>query len=181
MVARRIIIIGNGASGKTWLAGHLARLTGYPLWHLDRQIWRPGWVMTPPDQVVAWLQDVMSGDSWIIEGEHDATTEQRFAAADAVIVMDMNRLLCLWRVLRRAGSRRPDLPDGMREPRAFSHGFFHYCRHIWHYQDWGRPTALRLHASWPDVQFYHVRSKRQAAVLLDGGLGASADVATRAA
>jgi len=165
--------VGNGGSGKTWLANRIAELTGLPLYHLDKQLWLPGWKMCDQASFVAWQQSVMDGASWIIEGEHDPTTSLRFCAADLVIVMDMNRLVCLARVLRRAGKPREDIPSYLAEPKAFSKGFFHYAGRIWRYPLSGRQTVLSLCAQYPQKAFAHVTSKRQVARLLRQWQGAA--------
>ena len=41
----RIIIVGSGGSGKSWLSKQIAGFTGHPLYHLDNEFWRPNWVI----------------------------------------------------------------------------------------------------------------------------------------
>lgn len=38
----RVFIVGNGGSGKSWLAKELAAKIGFPVTHLDDVHWLPG-------------------------------------------------------------------------------------------------------------------------------------------
>jgi len=163
---RRIALFGNGGSGKTWLAQRLAASTRIRAYHLDRVVWQPGWVRRPPEDVAAWHRDIFGRDEWIIDGEHGDTTAVRFAAAEVVVLLDRNRIACLVNVLLRRRDHRPDLPDGMTEPRVLSRGFRHFARHIWAYPDEGRRTVLALHERYPDKPFVRVTTRRAARRLL---------------
>ena len=85
----KIILIGSGGSGKSWLSKRISKLTGYPVFHLDVEHWKPGWVMPEKDERLAHEQKIMQGDKWIIDGNYNNTMEIRFAAADLVIFLDM--------------------------------------------------------------------------------------------
>ena len=87
--------------------------------HLDRLFWKPGWVETPREEWRATNEALVAEEEWILDGNYGSTMDIRLAAADTVILLDLPRALCLWRILRRrltrAGRTRPDLPDGCRE------------------------------------------------------------------
>lgn len=159
------MLVGNGGSGKSWLSTRIAETTGLPLYHLDKEFWQPGWVMPPEEEQVARLQQILSTDDWIIDGDYGATMPMRFDAADLVIFLDINRALCLLSALRRTGKRRADLPDYLTEPTVFSYGFWHFCSWIWRYPSVGRPKVLALHRQHPNTPFWRVTSRRQASAL----------------
>ena len=112
-------MIGSGGSGKTTVARALAQLTGLPLIHLDALYWRAGWQPTPPHDWRAKVQTLISREVWIIDGNYGGTLDARLAACDTVVFLDLPRLVCLWRVLKRQvshfGQVRPELPPGCRE------------------------------------------------------------------
>src|SRR2546426_10061840 len=116
---KRILVIGTGGSGKSTVGRRLAQRTGLPLIHLDAHYWRPGWQPTPPDEWRAKVQQLVKGHAWIIDGNYGGTLDLRLEACDTVIFLDLPRVVCLWRVLRRQlrylGRARPDLPAGCRE------------------------------------------------------------------
>ena len=116
---KRVLVIGTGGSGKTTVARRLAQRTGLPLIHLDALYWRSGWQPTPADEWRATVQSLISRDAWIIDGNYGGTLDVRLAACDTVVFLDLPRLVCLWRVLKRQvrhlGQVRPELAPGCRE------------------------------------------------------------------
>lgn len=98
---RKILIIGSCGAGKSALAQEISRRLSLPLISLDQQYWRPGWVRTPRDEWRAKVAELVSGESWIIEGNYQSTFDLRFPACDTVIWLDFNRFLCFWRAIKR--------------------------------------------------------------------------------
>ena len=163
---RRIAIVGSGGSGKSWLATRLAAVTGYPLFHLDRCFLQPGWTMAPRDVREAQQQEMMSGNSWIIDGNWASSMAPRFAAADLVIFLDFKRLVCLWSAISRAGKPRAGIPDDLDEPTVLSRANLQFYRRIWDYPKAERPAVLALHDAYPGTVFLRLRSRRDVEQLL---------------
>jgi adenylate kinase family enzyme len=65
---QRVMIIWNGGGGKTTLALRMAKSTGLPLTEIDSIQFQPGWVLSPINQTTKTLNDIQSGDPWIIDG-----------------------------------------------------------------------------------------------------------------
>ena len=159
---QKIAVVGSPGSGKSWLATRLARITGYPLFHLDKEFWQPGWVMPPREQRATMQQAMISGPEWIIDGNYGHLMAPRFAAADLVIFLDINRVTCVLSALRRAGTKRDDLPDFLQEPALFSRDTWQFIKWIWDYPKNGRPNVLALHSAHPEVDFWRIRTRRAA-------------------
>jgi adenylate kinase family enzyme len=129
---RRVLVIGSGGAGKSTFAARLARQTGLPLIHLDALYWRPGWV--EPSREV-WAREVellLAGDRWVIDGNYGGTLDVRLAACDTVVFLDMPRIVCLARVVKRRlqyhGRTRPGVTPGCPERLSFE-----FLRWIWRY------------------------------------------------
>ena len=163
---RRIILVGSGGSGKSWMAKQIAQITGYRLFYLDKEFWQPGWVMPSREERVLRQQAMVAGDCWIIDGDYNSSMAVRFAAADLVIFLDINRIVCLVSVLRRSGKKRDDMPDGVEEPAVFSKDARDFYKWIWSYRRTGRRTVMALHEQFPNTAFLRVRSRRQMRQLL---------------
>lgn len=155
---RRIIIVGNNGSGKSYLSKELAAITGLPLVHLDMEFWRLNWQMPPHEEWIQRQSELIARERWIIEGNHTGTMELRFAAADAVIFLDINRLVCLAGVLLRRGRKRSDLPHYLNE--KLDHGFLALCRGMWRFPKDRKPKILGLHAQYPGKPFLTIGSRR---------------------
>ena len=165
---KKIMIAGSSGSGKSWLAKEIAGLTGYPLYHLDSEFWRPGWVMAPEDEKILRLQEIISGKTWIIDGNYSSTMEMRFAAADLIVLLDISRIICVISVAKRHGKKRSDLPDYLDESSILGKEFFELIRLIWAYPKKGRERMIKLHEKYPDKVFLRVRGRRKVRQLLKG-------------
>lgn len=116
---KRIMIMGSAGSGKSTLAQALSKKTGIEAIHLDKEFWNPGWIMTEKSQQVVLHNELMKRDSWIIDGNYNASLEPRAKAADLIIFLDMPFHLCMYRVFSRyfknRGKIRPDMCAGCEE------------------------------------------------------------------
>jgi adenylate kinase family enzyme len=166
---RRILLIGSGGAGKSTMATRLGAMLGLPVIHLDAHYWRAGWVATPADEWRAHVADLASGDAWIMDGNYGGTMEQRLAACDTVIFLDLPRTVCLWRILRRtirfAGRSRPDMTPGCPERLTWEFAWW-----VWTYPTRRRPGVLQRLAALPaTTRVLRLRSARDVERLLTAG------------
>lgn len=164
---QRIVIIGSSGSGKSTLARALGAKTGLPVVHLDTLYWHPGW-RPPPDlaEFRSRVLEVVGGERWIIDGGFtSAGGPERLARADAAILLDLPRHVCLWRAIRRyltyRGRSRPDLAPEC--PERIDFAFYKY---IWTYRRQVLPKVERLIAQHFRGQPVRVKSDREAAAYL---------------
>jgi adenylate kinase family enzyme len=147
---RRVLVIGSGGAGKTRFARRLGEITGLPVVHLDSLYWSPGWVEPDKDAWKRQVQRLIGRERWILDGNYGGTLDLRLAACDTVIFLDLPRVVCLWRVVRRSmahgGRARADLPDGC--PERLSAEFLWW---VWSYPGRRRSKILaRLRSLRPD-------------------------------
>jgi adenylate kinase family enzyme len=140
---KRILVIGSGGAGKSTLAKRLDRVLNVGVVHLDSLYWKPGWIETPKQDWQKTIESIISRDSWIIDGNYSGTLDSRLAACDTVIFLDSGRMICLWRVIKRAmryrKKSRPDMAPGCPEKLNFE-----FFRWIWNYQKRTRPKIVRM-------------------------------------
>jgi len=140
---KKVLIIGPGGAGKSTIARRLGQLLQIEVFHLDRHYWQPGWVEPPKNIWQARVEQLLSRESWIIDGNYSGTLSTRLQACDTVIFLDLSRVLCVWRIIRRRlkyrKMNRPDMADGCEE--RFSLEFLSW---IWNYSRRSRPKVLAL-------------------------------------
>jgi adenylate kinase family enzyme len=140
---KRILVIGSGGAGKTAFSKQLGEILGLPVIHLDQLYWQPGWVKTEREEWVKKVDDLIAHPEWIIDGNFGGTLPQRIRRADTIILLDIPRIVCLWRVFKRTvthyGRQRDEMPEGC--PERFSWSF---VRWIWNYPKKSKPAKLAL-------------------------------------
>jgi len=125
---KRILIIGCGGSGKSTLSKKLGKQLNLPVIHLDEYYWNPGWKPTTSEVWSEKVDDLISQEAWIMDGNYGGTMRARIERADANVFLHFPTLVCLYRVLKRTfkyfGKTRPNMPKNC--PERFSLEFYHY-------------------------------------------------------
>lgn len=138
---KKAVVIGSPGAGKSTFARRLGEITGLEVFHLDRLFWKPGWVETPKLEWLELQRRIVENESWIIDGNYEATLGVRLQAADTVIWLDSPRRVCLFRAVKRAvqyyGRTRPDMGEGCREKLDLE-----FLLYIWRFKKDGRAKIL---------------------------------------
>src|SRR4051812_23989864 len=158
---KRILVIGSGGAGKSTFAKDLGAILGLPVIHLDQVYWKPGWEKPSQEEWSHTVDQLTAQHEWIMDGNFGGTLAQRIKRADAIILLDISRWICLWRVFKRVvkyrGRHRPDMTPGCHE--RFD---LEFIRWIWNYPTKSRPAKLALlSATGPDQRVVMLRSARE--------------------
>lgn len=139
---KRIMIIGSGGAGKSTLARQLGEGLHLDVYHLDALMWRPGWVMAPREERIDIQQRLVKKDEWVIDGNFGNTLDLRLQAADTVILIDLPRIVCIYRVLKRVvryrGTTRPDMGASCEEKLDFA-----FLKWVWNFPDVQKPEMVK--------------------------------------
>ncbi len=138
---KKILVIGSGGAGKSTFAQRLGAILKLEVIHLDSLYWSSGWVEMPKDKWRAVVEDLLQYDSWIMDGNYGGTLDLRLAACDSVIFLDVPRLICLQRLLKRVAlyrkASRPDMAAGCHERVNWE-----FIKYVWDYPRKKRPALL---------------------------------------
>jgi adenylate kinase family enzyme len=132
-----------------------------PVIHLDQVYWKPDWEKPSKEEWSETIEHLIAKDEWIMDGNFGGTLPQRIKRADAIILLDISRWICLWRVAKRVvkyrGRHRPDMAPGCQE--RFD---LEFIRWIWRYPMQSRPAKLALlSATGPDQRVVILRSRSE--------------------
>ena len=140
---RKVLVIGSGGSGKSTFSRSLGTLLGLEVIHLDSLYWSAGWVEMPKPDWRKTVEGLLNRTGWIIDGNYSGTLEMRIEACDTVVFLDLSRLVCVWRLLKRAvlyrNQRRPDMAEGCPERLNLD-----FVKWVWGYRKRSRPKVVSL-------------------------------------
>lgn len=139
---RRIMIIGSGGAGKSTLAKELGRKLNIKVHHLDTLLWEPNWNQVSREKQKLIQEEIVQKEEWIIDGNYSGTMDIRIQAADTIIFLDIHRIICVYRAIKRffqyRKKNRPDMVEGNKE--RFDLDFYKW---IWNYPTKKRPSILK--------------------------------------
>ena len=158
---RRVLVIGSGGSGKSTVAVDLGELLNLEVKHLDKFYWSAGWVEPAPDEWLKTVTDLIERDSWIIDGNYSGTLALRLRRSDTIVFLDLPRVLCLWRIVKRyflyREGNRPDIAEGCHENINLE-----FVSWVWNYHRRSRPKVIKLlqeHAGEKEVFWLRSRAE----------------------
>ena len=159
MDTRRVLVVGPCGAGKSTLAFTLAERWNLPLFHLDKLYWKPGWIESSEEEMAERIGEVVSQDTWLLEGNYGSTLHLRLPRATQVIYLDYAIPLCLWRIMKRirryGGTTRPDMAEGCEE--RFDIDFLRYVAG-WR---WGPGNRLEQQLAGYEEKILRLRSPRE--------------------
>ncbi|SEO93863.1 DNA topology modulation protein [Paenibacillus sp. OV219] len=137
----RILIIGSPGSGKSTLAQKLGRIWSLHVIHLDAHFWKPNWVMPQEAEWDQTIERLTMQEQWIIDGNYSRTMDKRIERADLIILLDMPRWLCMYRIFKRRvmfhKKTRPDMNEGCEEKIDWA-----FVKWVWQYPKRSRMKTL---------------------------------------
>lgn len=100
---QRILIIGNGGSGKTWLSHALGERLGLPVTHLDDVRWQPGQYGVARDNaaVIEETRRLSEADRWLMEGVYGWLAKILLPRTDLLVWLDVPEEECLANIRTR--------------------------------------------------------------------------------
>jgi adenylate kinase family enzyme len=156
---QKIMVIGSGGSGKSELSRRIGEILGIEVIHLDRVYWRPNWTEPQKHEWKETVEDLVNRESWIIDGNFGGTMEIRAAAADTIIFIDLPRVLCVWRAVKRwikyPNRTRPDMGEGCPEKIDLE-----FLQWIWNFPRDSKPRLMEILRRYEKTKSIYVLKSR---------------------
>lgn len=115
---QRISVVGTSGSGKTTLARQISQSLDIPHIELDALHHEPNWTEAPIDVFRKRVEQSLSANRWVVDGNYSTVRDLVWSRADTVILLDyplpliMKRVV--WRTFRRVVTQE-ELWNGNRE------------------------------------------------------------------
>ncbi|MEZ5345664.1 MAG: DNA topology modulation protein [Pyrinomonadaceae bacterium] len=163
---KKVLVIGSCGAGKSTFARRLHEITGLDLIHLDTFYHKPNWGQPTDEEWFETVKELVSRDNWIIDGNYGGTMEFRMGFCDTIIWLDLPRVLCTWRILKRVvmyrNKTRPDMAEGCRE--RFD---WEFTKYVWNFKRDKNPDIEKRLKMFPDIKVFRLRSKPEIAAFLE--------------
>ena len=158
---KKIIVIGCPGSGKSTFSRALHEKTRIPLYCLDMMYWNADKTTVGREVFRARLAEVLTRDSYIIDGNYRSTMEIRIANCDTVFFLDYDLETCLSGILSRRGKVREDMPwiETEEDPE--------FMQTVKAYIPEQRPWVLELLEKYKDKNIVVFKSREESAKYLE--------------
>lgn len=165
----RVNVVGASGSGKTTFSRQLAAVLGVPYIQLDQVFWEPNWTEPPDSRFFPRVEQVLSGERWVLDGNYHRTAPIKWPRTTTVIWLDYQLWRVLFQVTRRSLVRALKSEElwpqtGNRESlrRLFSRQSIVLYSYRTHPSHRVRYEREQVELSWPHLHFVRLRSPREA-------------------
>ena len=152
--------MGCPGSGKSTLAKKLAKEYNLPLIHLDSIYWRKNWTNISEEEFDKKLEEEMSKDSWIIDGNYNRTITRRIEKSDTIIYLDYSRLTCIIGVIKRIIKYRKVVRSDMGEG-CFEKFDLEFFKFIWNFNKENRKKYYDILSKLESKREFIIKSRRE--------------------
>ena len=116
---KKILVIGCCGAGKSTFSKKLQAILKLPLIHLDSHYHKPNWVEPEKEEWEKVLKQILSQESFIMDGTYLESLDERIHKSDTIIYLDYSLIKCFFRVIKRVlidfGKKRSDMAPGCKE------------------------------------------------------------------
>jgi adenylate kinase family enzyme len=159
-MGKKIIIIGNGGTGKSTLSTKLSAMLDIPVHHLDLLTFTDDGKPVGESAFRERLNTLFANESWIIEGwSYQSTLSDRIAAADTIIYLEYPIWFSYWNAFKRSlySLVRPDKYSPIKPLWEYSKQI---AKAMWLVHKIYEPQARTLLSNITGKYYYHCTTRR---------------------
>lgn len=135
----KIHISGIYGSGKSTLAKILSNQLNIPVYSLDEIKYKIKYSeIRSVKERLDEVKKISRKENWITEGTWSDYASELFYNSDIIILMNISRLTCCYRILKRYLKRKKGKNDTLLEALKLS-------KEVFHYYSKDRPVSLKFH------------------------------------
>ena len=97
----RVIVVGSSCAGKTTFARRLSEILAHRHIELDALNWLPHWVQRSTEEFCRLVDEAVSGEHWIVDGNYRKSRDLVWPKATCVVWLNYGFPTVLTRALRR--------------------------------------------------------------------------------
>ena len=163
----RINVVGTSGSGKSTFAKSIAKKFNAPYVQMDEIFWKPNWKESCDEEFFSKVEEVVSTDRWILDGNYKRTIPIKWKRVQMVVYLDLPFHVVLYRIIKRSllrGIRKKELWHGNRES-VFQHLFTSDSMILYTIRTFQKNrkkyTELFAREEYSHIKFVRLRNKRE--------------------
>ena len=163
----RINVVGTSGSGKSTFAKSIAKKFNAPYVQLDEIFWKPNWKESCDEEFFSKVEEVVSTDRWILDGNYTRTIPIKWNRVQTVVYLDLPFHVVLYRIIKRSllrGIRKEELWHGNRET-VWKHLFTSDSMILWTIRNFQKNrkkySELFAREEYSHIKFVRLRNKRE--------------------
>ena len=98
---KKVNVIGTTGSGKSTFSKELADKLACPYFQMDELFWKPSWGESTDEEFIPKIEEVVLGESWVLDGNYSRTNNIKWEAVDVVVWIDYSYLRTFFQLLKR--------------------------------------------------------------------------------
>lgn len=102
---QRVNVVGSSGSGKSTVGRLIADKLDMPYVELDDLHWLPDWTESTDEQLFSKLENALSGEGWVLDGNYSRTVPVKWKRVQMVVWLDLPYWLILFQVITRTFRR----------------------------------------------------------------------------
>ena len=172
----RINVVGTSGSGKSTVARRIAEKLDVAYIEMDALFWKPNWTEATDEEFFPALEEALSSDAWVLDGNYDRTRSIKWKRAQTVVYLDLPFLVVLYRMVRRClirGLKREELWAGNTES-VWKHFFTRDSMILWTMSSFRRVRRRYAKAfetpEYSHIRFVRLRSRKEVESFVAYGL-----------
>lgn len=173
---RKINVIGTTGSGKSTFSKRLAGEIGCPYIQMDQLFWKANWIESTDDEFFPKVEEAVSGDTWVLDGNFGRTNHIKWQHADTIIWIDYSYTRTLFQLLMRTVTRafsKQELWEGTGNKESFVKSFTSKKSIlVWFFKNFKknkqRYSALMTSPTVKHIEFIRLTSPKQVDAFLKG-------------
>lgn len=162
MNLNRVIVVGTTGSGKSTTAKALAEILGVQYIQLDKLFWKSNWQESSDDEFFEKIEEAVSCDRWVLDGNYGRTSHLTWKDADTVVWIDFPFALTLYQNISRSIYRaisRTEIWEGTGNKESFRGMFSRDSIVRWLFKTYDS-NVKRYQERMEDPQFSHINFVR---------------------
>ena len=165
---KRLIVIGTTGSGKTTLAKKIAEKLNCPHIQIDSLFWKPNWQEATDEELFAKIEEAVSQESWVLDGNYTRTNHLTWPKADTVVWVNFPFWLTFYQNFTRSFKRaltREELWEGTGNKESFGKMFSSDSILVWLFRSYGPQLKTNVEKmndpQYSHINFHRLRSRKE--------------------